>query len=101
VLDHFVYIDMLSADSKSVYLFNNEIQRAGVLCCSLQAAAAVKCNLFDKTLRMQEIRHFLHKSNTARRISVDVVSITFMVVRNKLTIERQDNDESGGRLVFE
>ena len=59
-----------------------------------------KCNLFDKTLQMKANSHFLHESNSARRISVDIVSITFMVVGNKLIIERQDNGESGGQLVF-
>ena len=59
-----------------------------------------KCNLFDKILQMNAHSHFLHASNTARRISVDIMSVTFMVVGNRLIIERQDNDESGGRLVL-
>ena len=49
---------------------------------------------------MKVSSHFLHESNSARTISVDIVSINSMVVGNKLIIERQDNDESGGRLVF-
>lgn len=83
-------------------MFSIMIYSALVFVVLLFAASSSrgKCNLFDKTLQMKANSHFLHESNSARRISVDIVSITFMVVGYKLIIERQDNDESDGRLVF-
>ena len=58
------------------------------------------CNLFDKTLQMKAGSHFLHESNSARRISVDIVSIISLIVGNKLIFECQDDGESGGRMLF-
>ena len=45
---------------------------------------------------MKASSHFLHESNSARRISVDIASIILIVVGNKLIFEYQDYDESGG-----
>ena len=58
------------------------------------------CKPFDKTLQMKASSHFLHESDSARRICIDIVSIISLIVGNKLIFECQDDDESGGRMLF-
>lgn len=50
---------------------------------------------------MKASSHFLHESISARRISVAIVSITLMVIVNKRISGHQDNDDSGGQMMFE